>query len=53
MSDEEVSRIKAEALREAAENLPDYDAPFMVNGRVVNHVYWWLLDRAEDIRKES
>lgn len=53
MSDEEISRIKAEALREAAENLPDYDTPFTVNGRVTNHVYWWLIDRADEIREKN
>jgi hypothetical protein len=53
MSDEEINRIKAEALKEAAEDLPEYDVPFMVDGRVVPHVYWWLLDRADEIREKN
>ncbi|MDR2257008.1 MAG: hypothetical protein LBE25_13590 [Arthrobacter sp.] len=41
--------VAAKALRDAAAELPEYDLPFMVNGRATIHVYHWLNDRATSI----
>lgn len=43
--------IRAQALRDAAKDVPEYDLPFMVNGRAVEHVSWWLAARADEHRR--